>query len=149
MKRYGASSKVPVRQTRQEIERVLQGWGCRKVAFLDDYDALMVEIQFLWIDDEEVSWSALFRVSVAPNERLSTEKLREADVRGRWRTLLYWLRSALDAIDAGVIEPEQVFLPFLVTPTGETVAEIMVPRMRELGAGGLLELSPGGPRPPE
>jgi hypothetical protein len=143
VKRYASNSKVPVRQTRQEIEKLLQKWGCRKVAFLDDYDAKIVEIQFLWVDEEAHPWSAMFKVSVAPDPSLSSEQKRDAEVRGRWRTLLYWLRSALDAIDAGVIQPEQVFLPFLVTPDGQTVADVMIPRMRELGAGGLLSLEPG------
>ena len=58
--------------------------------------------------------------------------------------LLYWLNGAMDAVDAGVIEADQVFLPWLVGGDGKTISEAILRRLCELGGGSAVRLLGSG-----
>ncbi len=123
-KRRGARSDVPVSRSREKITEVLKGWGCRQIGWVDDFDEGRCEVQFVFLSDAGQILQARFRIDTTPPEGL-TKAQGESDLRGRFRTLLYWLQACLDAIDLGIIEPEDVFLPWLVTTSGDTVGEVL------------------------
>lgn len=143
-RRHGARSDTPVSKTRTEIDKLLHAWGCRKIAWMDDFDEGSLTIQFIWTDEEAVQYAAQFSIDLTPPSGL-TERQADAEVRGRMRTLLYWLRGAVDAVAAGVILPEQVFLPFLVGADGQTVSDVLLPKLRELPGQTVRALLAGGP----
>lgn len=134
MSRYAKRSQVPQSKTRMEIETLLEKWGCSKVGILADHETNEVEVQFFWKQDDR-TWAARFSVNLAPDNVCDTQRQQEMDSRGKMRALLYYLRSAFSAVDVGIITAEQVFLPWLVTGTGETVGQALLPKLRELAAG--------------
>lgn len=139
MTRYAKKSEVPVTKTRMEIEQLLEKWGCSKVGILADHETDDVEVQFMWRKDDAL-FAARFAVNLAPDEAYTTQRQQQMEQRGKMRALLYFLRSAFAAVDVGIIEPEQVFLPWLVTGTGETVSQALLPRMREIAQGNAVAL---------
>jgi hypothetical protein len=46
--------------------------------------------------------------------------------------------------DAGVIQADAIFLPWLCGPDGMTVHEVLLPHLRELNAGGSAALLEAG-----
>lgn len=60
----------------------------------------------------------------------------QAELQFKWRrdeTIhLARIKAAMNAVEAGIVEPEAIFLPWLVGSTGETFAEVALPRLSEL-----------------
>lgn len=143
MSRYAARSDVPLARTKQEIEKLLETWGCSKVGIFADHEANTVELQFLWRSQDDGMFAARFAVELEPDGSM-TKRQAEQDQRGKLRALLYFLRSAFAAVDVGIITPEEVFLPWLQTGTGQTVAETLLPKLRELSTGNAAKLLAAG-----
>lgn len=66
--------------------------------------------------------------------------LRERAGRHEHRVLLLWLKAALNAVEAGLVDPASIFLSFLVGRDGRTVADVALPKLPSLigGPAGLL-----------
>jgi hypothetical protein len=58
--------------------------------------------------------------SIAPRFKTPQQAKRVA-----WRIVRDWLRAQLSLIEIDAADPEQVFLPYAVTPTGETLYEVI------------------------
>jgi len=52
-------------------------------------------------------------------------RTRDQAVRVAWRILKDWLEAQLAMIEAGLVDLEQVFLPYAQNETGQTVYEVM------------------------
>lgn len=61
----------------------------------------------------------------------ATPKMREQEIRTKWRSLYYYIKAVFDAIDKGIVTYEQVFLADMVMslPNGEQsrVIDAMLP----------------------
>ena len=130
-RRYAEDSKVPIARTRASIEELLERWGADRIAWLVDRKAGRCEIQFAWTS-EAGGYQARFGIDL--------DLEGGSDARGRFRTLFYWLRAAFDAIDAGVISAEELFLPWLCGSDGVTVGEALLPRLKALETGSAARL---------
>jgi hypothetical protein len=64
---------------------------------------------------------------VIVRDRRITPKIRtrEQAARAAWRTVKDWLEAQLAMIEAGLVDLEQVFLPYAQNQAGQTVYEIM------------------------
>jgi hypothetical protein len=62
------------------------------------------------------------------SNRQREEFIRQEDSRV-WRVLYYHLKSVFEAADSGVMEFRELMLPYLVMGDGQTVAEIILPRI--------------------
>lgn len=67
----------------------------------------------------------------------------EAATRQRWRALVLVLKAKLEAVASGISTLEAEFLANIVTGDGQTVGQIILPRMSEAVAAGRL-LPPAG-----
>jgi hypothetical protein len=65
----------------------------------------------------------------------TTEKQRkdflDAEARRIWRVLFYHLKSVFEAADSGVMEFRELMLPYIVTKSGKTVGECIVPQLAQ------------------
>ena len=50
-----------------------------------------------------------------------SERIAEQAERTAWRVALEWLRAQLAYMASGQVQAQEVFLPYLVTPNGETL----------------------------
>jgi hypothetical protein len=83
-----------------------------------------------------------------PTEREagSAAKL-DAAGRQRWRAVLLVIKAKLEAVDSGISTLDQEFLSNIVTDSGQTIGEVIVPRLSEATrAGRLLPPVGGGER---
>lgn len=151
MRRYAEDTSVPVARSRAEIERLLRDWRCDGIRWSDIYSKGQSVLEFVWQRAESEVYMARFEIALP-----SDDELRERAVDGRsgrfseakygalqaargkaeHRVLALWLKAALNAIDAGLVAAEAIFLPWLVGRDGKTVAETALPRLQKLLAGG-------------
>lgn len=146
MRTFAQDTTVSVAKTRGEIYGLLTEWGISNIGFLDHFDEGQAELQFVWRRDD-VKYAARFMVKLPTDEQLKKRArhartgafsqskynaLREGRGRQEHRVLYLWIKAALNAVEAGIVSPEAIFLPFIVGKDGRTVAEHMLPRMQEL-----------------
>lgn len=133
-------TEVAVAKSQEGIRKLIMSRKGGKVAFISDppregfsavieIDSLPYQIRIFGICKE------------APKERnrpykgswLLTDKqqadLREKEERRIWRVLFYHMKSVCEAADSGVMELRELMLPYIVTKTGQTIAEHLLPNL--------------------
>lgn len=153
-RRYAEGTKVPIAKSRGEIDKLLRQWRAKGIQWSDDYENDCSTLRFVWVHDD-TDYMARFSIDLPTADVLSSDaidgrsghvsdrKLKVLlDARGKQehRLLLLWLKAALNAVDAGLVSAEALFLPFLEGSDGNTVAEIAVPRLKALVGGSALKL---------
>jgi hypothetical protein len=156
---YATTTEVPVERSKAQIEALLMKYGAQgyhtgwQAATPDDpgWDA----VEFMWkgkvirfrvprpsplkADGKSLQPWATDRYGW----KLADAKLQKAieqQNRSRWRVLFLVIKAKLEAVEAGVSIFEDEFLSFIVTNSGRTVGEILLPR---LAATGQLQLEAG------
>lgn len=145
-RRYAEDTAVSVEKSRFEIKELLVQWGCSGIGWMDDFNTGLARLQFRWSRDEVV-YVAQFDIRLPDDEALKKkarhatslrflpakfETLRGARGRSEHRVMFLWIKAALNAVEAGIIDPATIFLPFLVGRDGRTFAEAALPRLPEL-----------------
>lgn len=156
MRRFAQETAVPISRSRGQIDDLLRDWGVTGIQWSDDYQHDRVTLRFIW-EHDGLRYLARFTVGLPSRAELSKDaidgrsfKLNERKLddlmrsRGRQehRVLLLWLKAALNAVDAGIVSAEALFLPFLEGKDGRTVAEVASPRLADLLKGSAERLLP-------
>lgn len=160
-RRFAEDTAVPVAKSRGEIDRLLREWGADGIQWADDFRNDRAVLRFVWTRDGK-SYLARFGIGLPSAKDLErhaidgrTRRVSQAKLdallaqRGKreHRLLLLWLKAALNAVDAGLVSAEALFLPFFEDHDGQTVAEVALPRLPGLLAGGAARLlGPGAER---
>jgi len=55
----------------------------------------------------------------------------EQSVRQRWRALALVIKAKLEAVETGITTFEEEFMPHILLPNGETVAQHMIPQIEQ------------------
>lgn len=123
--RYKAYSTttVGVEKSRRQITELLRQWNANRISWTDDFDAGAFVLEFIWTWEEHCYRA---RVTVILAEK--------SDGKTDHRVLLNYLKACFTAVEAGLMEPAQVFLPMLVADDGRTVAETMIPKLHTMTA---------------
>ena len=161
MRRYAETTKVAISKSRDEIGALLREWGAELVSWADDFKGDQVVLRFVWTmkGEEDRRFHARLSISIPTHAEIcarsdmrgargfSETRFRaacEANGKSEHRLLLLWLKASFNAVAAGLVSPEALFLPFLEGKDGTTVAEravpnlgrlLMMPTDRLLGAG--------------
>lgn len=135
-------------RARVEIRKLLQRFGCESVGFMDEFAEGTLLLAFVYRGQQvqlKVSgrgWANQYlKLNPWHNRRRCSKETweRQALAQGMLATssiLRDWVKGQVTAIETGIIEFRHVFLPYLVTGTGETVAELVDRR----GGAKVLEL---------
>lgn len=148
MTKYAKGTEVSVEKTRAEIERDLQRFGCD--AFTSGYEGRRAFILFraknrwirLVLTLPDPSATEFQRTEGRGFKRSPEVASRMVDAESRriWRSLALLVKAKLAAVEDGIVEFEQEFLPHIVMADKRTVWE----RTQEHIA---LEYEHGEPRP--
>lgn len=136
---YAEDTRVPLSQTRGEIDRLLRGWNCDGIQWTDEHVRGRVTLRFLWTR-QSVTYVARFAIAIPTDAEIQKSGLSPSKVekalrdRGKreHRLLLLWLKAAFNAIEGGIIPAELLFLPWLEGRDGQTVGEKALPRLQQL-----------------
>lgn len=116
-------------------------------------EGLRSTLRFRWKSSAGVELCARFTLDVRPppaprGRQLSSKQLADVyaqEERRLFRVLVYFLKNLFEAVDGGLLTLEQALLPYLEDSTGQTVGELLAPRLALLAARPLaLALGPGG-----
>lgn len=150
-RKFARKTTVAVSKSRAEIDKCLRDFGADQLQWSDDFKNGHAMLRFIWRNDG-VDYLARFNIRVPTEEEMRKEphvidgrsgqvsenKLKEAlERRGmvEHRELALFIKAAFVAVEAGIIAPEQVFLPFLEGADGVTVSERVLPQMHEMLRG--------------
>jgi hypothetical protein len=132
---YANKTTVSTEKSRAEIERVQRRYGASAFGYqwMDNRAFISFELQsqrvrfmLLLPDKADKRFTHSSRGPRSP-ERAHAEW--EQGCRASWRALLLVLRAKLEAVVAGITTIEDEFLPHVVLPSGETVAEWLKPQL--------------------
>lgn len=151
MTRFAADTKVSTENSRAEIERTLRRYGCSHFGYSMAPDGAQIGFRMKEL-------SILFRLPLPDmkdfardgrKHQRSPEKQMaawEQACRQRWRALALAIKAKLESVETGITTFEQEFLAHVVTGSGRTIGELMVPELVRISQGASIPLLEG-PKP--
>jgi hypothetical protein len=149
MRRYAEKTAVPADRSRAEIDRVLQRYGASGFGYQwERREVPIVPTPVYGPKTEQRDFAAVIfsfkdrrvRLDVPmPTAReAGTTQRAEAGARQRWRALLLVIKAKLEAVESGISTLEQEFLANIVTESGRTIGDVLIPRLSDAVAAGRL-----------
>lgn len=149
---FAAETAVDVDRSRAAIERMLTDYQCRKFSSGIDRVAGRAALQFELehrLLRFEVQWPlSIDALSEAWRKRWSGTRSRDipkflAQVeRQRWRAMHLVIKAKLEAVSSGVATFDEEFMPYIVLPNNQTVAQTMVPLIAQAYTDGRMPRMP-------
>jgi hypothetical protein len=153
---FGNQSKISPRETRDQIEAVLERYGADGFQYAVDRRAHRAAIAFR-VDRRVVRLTVQLPDPDGPEfttksggKRVQAKQSYDRIVRQRWRALLLIVRAKLEAILCGVTTFDDEFLANIVMAGGRTLGEHVAPQLDAACSGEeeVLRLPMGQPRVP-
>jgi len=140
MTRYASNTSVSSGKSREEIEKTLSrygadgfqyGWqGSRaQVCFLMDDRMIRFDLEMPDRNSEEFTLTPTRRHKRHPDD---ATKAWEQACRQRWRALLLVIKAKLEAVESGITTFETEFMPYTILPSGQTVAQWLLPQVETI-----------------
>jgi hypothetical protein len=114
---YAEGTKVPIEQTKTEIERMVTKFGA--TSFMIASQSGHATIMF-----EATERRIRFDVAVLPekqDQNTATRNTAARENRRRWRALLLCIKAKIESVDSKIETFEEAFLSHVVMPDGSTV----------------------------
>jgi hypothetical protein len=128
----GATSGM---KARNEITKMLKGFGCESVGFMDDFAEKSVVLAFrhrgrpVQLTASAKGWASLYLREHPYSHRMRTSKnaheqaaLQQGLVAIN-SILRDWVKGQITAVECGVLSFDAVFMPHMLTNNGQTVVE--------------------------
>jgi hypothetical protein len=132
MSKFAAKTKVPVDQTRNEIERTLARYGAERFAYFNERGLAVIVFE---------AKDRRLRFDLPLPEGESDKDAQER--RRKWRALLLAIKSKLESVESGIESFEAAFLAHILMPDGFTVGQHATPRIAAAYKGEMGPLLPG------
>lgn len=129
---YAESTKVPVMQTKSEIDQLLRKYKATATAVFEEETRAAIAFQ---MKDRRI----MFHL---PLDKRDNEQKR----RSRWRGLLLCIKAKLESVDAGIESFEDAFLAHVMMPDGLTVGQHTRPVIEKSYKSGEMQPLLPGPR---
>ena len=137
---YLESTEIPAERTSMEIIAALQTAGARQITLEYAASGKITGLKFvLLVGGLPYPFKLPARVEavqkIFKDRRIKTAawnaykfEARDAEQAERvaWRQLLAWVKAQLAMIATGMVQAHEVFSPYLLNQTGETLFEILV-----------------------
>jgi hypothetical protein len=139
---YAARTKVSPDKSRDEIRRLVTGYGAERFATLDEPGRAVVLFE---AHDRRVR----FVLPLPDPSTARSKAAHEQALRQRWRALTLAIKAKLESVQSRIETFEEAFYAHVVMPNGATVYEQTHEQLaRQLAEGGYqpLMLGAGGER---
>lgn len=124
------TTSISADKTVSEIQKILAKSGARAILANYDDNGTITALSFqMNVNGDLIG----FKLPCDPNPVMlvlerdykvpNRLKNREQALRVAWRIVKDWVEAQLAIIETQMVKPEQVFLPYAVTDTGETIFE--------------------------
>lgn len=120
---------------RKEISKILAGFGCQQVGFMDDFENKEIILAFKYKNNpvqlkaSAQGWAAMFLKAKPYNFRMRNtqkqyeQKALEQGMIAVNSVLRDWVKGKITAIETGILKFEHEFYPYMLLPSGRTIAE--------------------------
>lgn len=123
-------TEVAASKSQEGIRKLIMARRGSKIAFISDppREGFQAEVSI-----DKAPYQIRIFGAVKQPQYAGTEKRRammlDQEHRRIWRVLYFHLKSVFEAADSGVMEIRELLLPYIVTKSGMTVAECIVPQL--------------------
>jgi hypothetical protein len=159
--RYATHTSVPVDRSRAEIERIVTRYGATATAIMTATDnavvcfeargrRVMFKLPLPRKDDRRFTHARINQSgSARPRSLSDATSAWEQACRQRWRALLLSIKAKLETVESGIVSFEDEFLAHIVLPDGQTVSDMVRPRIKQIYETGTMQplLPPPEARP--
>lgn len=125
---YAATTKVPVNQTRDEIEAMLRRAKADLIVTMAEPTSAVVMFRLI---DRLIR----FDIAIAAD---ASDQVR----RSRWRALALVIKAKLEAVESKITTAEEEFLAHVVMPNGQSFGSYSAPVLRAAIEDGRMPASP-------
>jgi len=141
--KYAVDTSVSAAQSKAEIERSLQRYGASKfMSGWDNENAMIafeyqsLRLRFILPLPDKMS-DEFWKTDVRKTQRSESQAYEkwEQACRQRWRALNLVVRAKLEAVECGISTFEEEFLAYIVTGSGRTVGETIIPQIEQITKG--------------
>lgn len=128
-------------KAREDIAKLLEKFECQSVGFMDEFNTQSVLLAFTWrgrnvqLRASAKGWAAMYLRENPWNSRKRkprAEYEQAALDQGMIAVnsiLRDWVKGQITAIECGLMPFEHVFLPYMLTSSGVTIAEEIGPKL--------------------
>lgn len=120
MAKYAEKTKVPVMQSRAEIEKILARYGADQFNYACDSNRGLARIEFR-VNGKRIRFDLRLPAESDSNS--------EQETRRRWRSLAASIKAKLDAVVSEIETFEEAFLAHVVLPGDQTAANWLLPQI--------------------
>lgn len=129
-RRYAEGTSVDTTRSRIELEEIVRRFGASQILTFTDKDRAIVQFNArdrlirltIHLPDRE---DDQFTLTPTGKQRSgpSADQAYEQEVRRRWRSMVLLVKAKVTAVNEGIVEFEEEFLPHVVMSDGQTVFE--------------------------
>lgn len=129
------TTRIAPERTVNEIQQVLSSHGANAILF--EYEAMAVSaVSFKYaVDGQDIPFRLPCRWrEVETMLRKSGKRPRSDDTfekwarRVAWRIVFRWVEAQMAFVESRMVKVQEVFFPYIQTPTGQTIFEIQEKR---------------------
>ncbi len=125
-------TSVPAAKSKEQIEALLKKFAVQAVRFTSFPSYALLEFVRKEKDGRLVPYRVVIKPRVKQFARNATRELDQSE-RQVWRVAYWWLKSKIEAIDFGLVEFEQDFLPYMLVADNQgrsqTVSDVLTERL--------------------
>jgi len=132
------STKVDVFSTLGEIQGMLVKHGAKKVLQEFDDDGNVQSVSFMINTPMGVEAVRLPANVDAVQKTLEKQKVkadRAQAQRVAWRIIKDWVAAQMAILESEMVSMDEIFLPYMLNPDGQTVHQLFVKKQLLLGGG--------------
>jgi hypothetical protein len=124
-------------KAQQEVRRILRGFGCESVGFMEEYDTSTLILAFTWRGRKVIlkasaqGWANAF-LKENPWTRARKTSRQEYEQRALKQGLIAvnsilrdWVKGQITAVETGILTFEHVFAPYMLTNDGTPAIEVL------------------------
>jgi hypothetical protein len=130
--KYAKNTTVTIESSQNEIQNLIKKYGATKFAIDWDSNAIIFEFHNRTIK-LQIKYPNREEFEYASNKKKRSESVIENKYqmakRQAWRILVLYLKANLEAIDSGILTMDQVFMPYFLMKTGQTLSEYVLPQL--------------------
>lgn len=140
---YAEGTEVSVERSKGELKRVVYRYGAANYKYAEEEDRAMVMFArdariVRFVIEFPPPGSPMFTKTPTGRPRTGAAAYKEygAEHRRRWRALILAIKAKFEVVESGIASFEKEFLPYILLPNGQTVAEAALPTVEEMYATG-------------
>jgi len=139
------TSKVPVSRTIAQVQAKLVEHGARAVMMEYDDRGRTIALAFK-VNMPNGDLPIRLPIDTAATLRVLQRQAENREIPGRyaeeahayrvaWRNIFHWVSAQLALLETEMVRLEQIFLPYVITPGGQTIYQVMAEKHFRLGPG--------------